>query len=283
MRDTKENWSNDPRMKQIANQQITNMVRSELRERAKNGFFSQPYPGYPTERYSTTGSDLTIPAGPWDTANEHAKPLNPGEIARLGTDGVRFDDLGRPLHPWIEDFVHDPNIGVISGPGAYWNYGENPAADPIYITRLPQPMVLLIRRRDTGSLALSGGFRNKTTQADGSAIFEDPVIAALREGKEEAGLRRPWFSRGQRIYSGLVGDRRVTAHAWVHSTAILFRPILPWPVHGRDDALQANWYPINKLPDQLFGSHRILVELAKQVVKGEIEIVGDEDTVTQAT
>jgi hypothetical protein len=26
-----------------------------------------------------------------------------------------------------------------------------------------------------------------------------------------------------------------------------------------------------------------LVELAKQVVKGEIEIVGDEDTVTQAT
>lgn len=251
----------------ITNSGIQQMIRSELGERARSGMFSAPYPGYPAARFSCDAPQLEVPDGEWTLPNSHAQPLDAETMHRLKDAGIRFDQRERPLHPWLEDFIHNPSVGVIGETGAYWNYGPNYTADPIVISRFPTQKVLLIRRGDTGSLALPGGFVDPG---------ESVVAASLRETREETGLRRPWFSSGRLIYDGPVADRRVTAHAWAHTGVVIWRTLFPWPsVRGDDDAIGAGWYNIDALPNELFGSHRLLVELARQIIRKEVELLDE--------
>lgn len=252
----------------VSFEQIRSEIRAELNVRARAGFFENPYPGYPSQRYVDTNlRSLDIPDGPWNLVNDKAVLPDPARRAQLEAAGIRFDSLGRPLHPWLEDLLANPRAGVITGPGAYWNYGPNRAADPIVISRFPKPMILMIRRGDTGTLALPGGFVEPG---------ENPVWSSLRELKEETGLKKPWLSKPQVIYDGIVADRRVTAHAWVQTTAVLWRTMFPWSkVSGQDDAVDSAWYPLDDLPEELFGSHKLIVELTKKVVAGEVEITDE--------
>lgn len=258
-------WQKGTGMK-LSNNDVQSMVRAELHERTKNGFFNIPYPGYPRVRFSCDPPALDVPDGPWSYPNTRAERLSKDSLVELGRIGIRIDSQGRPLHPWLEDFIHNPAVGVIGDTGNYWNYGPNYTADPIVISRFPKQKVLLIRRGDTGTLALPGGFVDQN---------EKVIDASLRELQEETALKRPRFNRrGRLIYDGPVADRRVTAHAWAHTGAVIWRTILPWRhVHGMDDATEARWYDLDLLPDELFGSHRLLVELARQVIRGEVELV----------
>ena len=210
------------------------------------------YPGYPAQRFSSQAESLAgidIPFGPWDH-NTHPLP-DPDETERFTEQGLTTDSLGRPLHPWAEDLLSPEKGGMVTGKGAYWHWGPNRTADPIVITNEERPRILLIERSDTGNLALPGGF------IDGD---EHPHAAAQRELLEETGF--PANQQGQLVYRGPVADLRTTLHAWAETSAYLFTVDEPLEVHGNDDALSADWYFVDELPDILFGSHAQLVALA---------------------
>ena len=210
------------------------------------------YPGYPAQRFSSQAESLAgidIPFGPWDH-NTHPLP-DPDETERFTEQGLTTDSLGRPLHPWAEDLLSPEKGGMVTGKGAYWHWGPNRTADPIVITNEEHPRILLIERSDTGNLALPGGF------IDGD---EHPHAAAQRELLEETGFSAN--QQGQLVYRGPVADLRTTLHAWAETSAYLFTVDEPLEVHGNDDALSADWYFVDELPDILFGSHAQLVALA---------------------
>ncbi len=257
---------------------------------------SGPYPGYPTERlYIAAGIDrsnpVVLPAGPWDipTASDTPDAMT---HARLQQQGVEFDASGRPLHPWLDAMITDPNVGVVTGKGKYWSWGPNYTADPIVIRRdLDEPHVLLIKRGDGTGWALPGGFVDKGEMAQ---------AAAIREAKEESGIDVMQFNHSvSEVYKGVLSDLRATANAWPETTAYcielnlgtkadqkrladmmaqnrrerLLRSIgrfafrggisrIPW--QGGDDAERAAWVPVAQCSDILFGSHSLLVAMAKE-------------------
>lgn len=202
------------------------------------------YPGYPEHQdryFSDLGRDFLEMDAPWMTED-----LSEVEAKNLA------------LHPWFDDMAQNRRIGVLAGKGFYWSWGANYTADPIIIRNdLDEPHLLLIKRSDTGQLALPGGFVDKG---------EDPINAAIREAGEEASIDLRGVE--PRItYQGPVADIRTTGHAWAETTAVRFDipnenatklPIGPYK--GGDDALEALWVPTSETSDSLFGSHRILVD-----------------------
>lgn len=242
-------------------------IRQNFIQRAQNGLFDVPYPGYPDIRFvSDDPGCIVVPEGPWSIHNKNLRPLTQEWIQLLQERGVQFNDDGLPIHPWLGDMIADPRIGVVGGPGSYWNHGPNYASDAVAISRLGKK-ILLIKRGDTGSWALPGGFR------DGND--EDPIIAARRELKEETRLGRivRVISKPVLLYAGIVADKRTTAVSWANTHAVLFRPLLPWlHAKGSDDAVEAKWFRLDELPDDFFGSHSVLVDLAKQYINGEVTI-----------
>jgi 8-oxo-dGTP pyrophosphatase MutT (NUDIX family) len=212
------------------------------------------YPGYPEQRLVidiSQDSDLEgirIPDGPW-RFNDGPLPTLLEQEA-LQKNGYSLDADGRPLHPWGAQLLSEQ--GVVIGKGTYWNWGPNYTADPIVITTEIRPRVLLIQRTDTGALALPGGF------IDPSDI--DSQTAAQRELLEETGLDIK--VNGRLIYDGPVNDPRTTLNAWPETAAYLFEIEAVADVAGRDDAASADWYYVDELPSNLYGSHRDLIEQA---------------------
>ncbi len=265
--------------------------KSASLEAFKQALRIMPYPGYPTTRLHGSPDTMLLPEGTWHMPSDSICPTG-DEAINLVQNGHRLDMFGRPLHPWLEDMLNDPDIGVVTGKGFYWKWGPNYTVDPIIFRHdLNEPHVLLIERADGTGWALPGGFKDQgETEQEG----------AKREAWEEAGINLDLLhSRVRRIYEGPLADLRATAHAWPETTAFCFdlsldskfdrrqlagmmadkrwkrtlRSVgrlafkekteqLPWK--GRDDARSAAWVPVSELDDKLFGSHRLLIELALQ-------------------
>ena len=233
-----------------------------FREETMSTTLTERYPGYPAERFVATINPETplqgieIPDGQWTLNNA---PLPSFEQSLVFIDaGYQTDSIGRPLHPWAHTLLSEEHGGVVTGKGAYWNWGPNPTADPIVLTTEARPRILLIQRSDTGILALPGGF------VDGG---EDPYDTARRELQEETGL--DIAVAGQLVYDGPVADLRATLHAWPETSAYVFHVDAPQVVTGADDALNADWYYVDELSDQLFGSHAMLVERALETLENQ--------------
>lgn len=231
-----------------------NETMNRLYKATEHTISADTYPGYPKERLvlrdARERSDLTLPDGPWTT---RVMPFpSESEQQSLIEKGCELDAYGRPLHPWLRDMLQNPNVGVVTGTGEYYNWGPNYTADPIVLTAESVPKVLLIKRGDTGKWALPGGFVDEG---------ETAINAAKRELFEEAGVLLG-DSDGTHIYSGVVADLRTTAHAWAETTAILWRVDTELPVGGHDDAVDAKWFSSDSLPDELHGSHAVLIDLA---------------------
>ncbi|MEO8691283.1 MAG: NUDIX hydrolase, partial [Candidatus Saccharimonas sp.] len=64
------------------------------------------------------------------------------------------------------------------------------------------------------------------------------------------------------IYRGPVDDPRSTLHAWPETTAYLWRLDEKCTVIASDDARNATWMPLDRMPDKLYGSHAILAKCA---------------------
>ena len=210
----------------------------------------EPYPEYPSRRLVLPEMTLDIPDGPWQM-NDTDRP-SPDATNAFERAGYKTDAVGRPLHPLATQMLTDPSIGVVTGRGRYWRWGPNFAADAIVITEEPQPHVLLIQRGDTGDWALPGGFINRGEK--------DAAKSARRELAEETQLHID--TPGILVYKGVVGDKRTTLHAWVETSAYLFRIPERLPVIGSDDARDARWVALDALEGALFGSHRYLLDQA---------------------
>lgn len=206
--------------------------------------------------------NLNIPDGSWWMNPSDNHPLQLDEIQDLQAKGVtRFDNAGRPLHPWIDAIAQYPDFGFACGKGSYYQWGPNFTADPIVLRYdLSEPHVLLIQREDTKDWALPGGFIDPG---------EDGPTTARRETQEETGITIPHTIAGTHIYQGPVADPRTTLHAWPETTAVRFdipdelAATLPegtW--QGSDDAVRATWAPLSALEENLFGSHLVLIQQA---------------------
>lgn len=222
------------------------------------------YPGYPSfsDRLHINIDNLPrdaqgtlhIPHGPWHIAKHPNRPNpevfpSPSEMAAFLDQGYELDTYGRPLHPWLRDMLERPDIGIVTGKGAYWHWGPNKTVDPVVFW---EDNVLLVQRKDTGAWALPGGFLDN----------EPPLSGAIRELYEETGVIMPDPSAGCLIYEGPVVDTRVTAHAWPETSAFAFRLEHKQSLkHQESEVAAAAWVPVTRALDGLlFGSHRLLVE-----------------------
>lgn len=193
----------------------------------------------------------TDPAALTDVAERQAAALVP----------FRLDDRGRPLHPAGRTGKTGRNLG---------RWGENAAADPIVIagTGPDDWRVLLIRRADCGQWAIPGGMVDPG---------ETAPAALVRELREETGVDLAHLTP-HILKRGLVDDPRESDHAWVATTAALYRLPAPVPAAAADDATDAAWLPftgMDALQEALQGSggtlyetHRPLLATALQHLTG---------------
>jgi hypothetical protein len=148
------------------------------------------YPSYPTfqnrlvsdiaDLGTTSEGLLIVPDGKWTInkhPNRHDEDTHPtdSQRSRLGLECLNYDSQGRPLHPWFDRMIEDPNIGVVTGKGWYWGWGPNLTVDPIIIK---QNHILLVKRNDTHGWALPGG-------------MVDPGETVARAGRRETEEETP--------------------------------------------------------------------------------------------
>ena len=126
-----------------------------------------------------------------------------------------------------------------------WFDGPNHTADAVILDPHTDK-ILLIRRGDTGEWALPGGFID---------IDEPAILAAQREAAEEAGIT---LGDGQLVYQGIVDDPRNSEKSWIETSAYVFLASSKQGVSGNDDAIDAEWQPLDALPP-LYASHRDIV------------------------
>ena len=120
-------------------------------------------------------------------------------------------------------------------------------ADCVVITKEAEPKVLLIQRGFEpfkGCWAFPGGFMN---------MDETTEQCAIRELEEETGLV---VSNLQQIgaYSKVDRDPR----GRIVTVAYLVRVDAPVPVIGKDDAAEAEWFPLSALPQLAFDHEDII-------------------------
>jgi ADP-ribose pyrophosphatase YjhB (NUDIX family) len=206
---------------------------------------------------------LDFPVGAWHIRGHvnqvhnpraHDMPTAEDEL-RFREMNLRTDTLGRPLHPWLKEMIEDTALGVVTGKGAFWNWGPNRTADPLLVH---DEHILLIRRGDTGAWAFPGGFVDEGEHA---------AKTARRELWEETGVEIPDTILPQYVYDGPVTDLRTTANAWPHTTAVMFKldPNTQRPIPIFSDEVEGGeWVPLDRAigGDRLRGGHKVILELA---------------------
>lgn len=235
------------------------------------------YEGYPSTRLVVSEkvpSDVFLPEGPWHVGDVSDRPTpvllpTTEQIEVFRQQGLEVDMLGRPLHPLIKRMLANKALGVVTGNGALWNYGPNQAADILPVAGKRSPYVALIERKDGGGIATAGGFANSG---------ELSQTTALREGGEELGkiiqlAMRLAISRDshsiQQVYSDIVtGDRRSTAHSWIHTEAFVARIPFRVPLTAGDDAVAARWYRLDRLPEGISPAHVPILQAAQEHILG---------------
>ncbi len=213
--------------------------------------------------------------------NKDPKKINDLNTRSSHIDGGFKIDLisGRPLNPAGET--------GINGRGLLWRWGPNHAADPLVFRVVKKSnnekviQVLVIKRRDTGDLALPGGM---VDPQDGNVS-----VTAKRELVEEAGNLKneeekakfksdvdEMFKIGKIVYKGQVDDPRNTNNAWMETVVIAV--VCPFEIASRmriragDDAVNALWLDTtSEQVEKLYALHSYFVKLGLQALKEEIE------------
>ncbi|CNF63221.1 glmZ(sRNA)-inactivating NTPase [Mycobacterium tuberculosis] len=228
---------------------------------------SEPFPGYaptdvtPPELQPGQGLAASVAAG-W--AEPYTDPAAlPDAAARRAAALIAYDldAEGRPLHPGGRTGKTGRNLG---------KWGENAAADPIVVagTGPDDWRVLLIRRSDCGQWAIPGGMVDPG---------ETAPAALVRELREETGVDLADLFP-HILARTLVADPRESDHAWVATTAALYRLPAPVAAAAADDATDAGWFPFTGLDalqealqgigGTLYAAHRPLLATALQHLTG---------------
>ncbi len=126
-------------------------------------------------------------------------------------------------------------------------------ADVVLVTREPRPRVLLIKRAKdpfAGRWALPGGFVNEN---------ERLIDAAKRELLEETGVT---VTDLEQLCAA--GDPGRDPRGWVVSV-VFFARVDVVDAKGADDAAEAKWFRMDKLPELAFDHADILKRAAGRV------------------
>ena len=160
----------------------------------------------------------------------------------------------------------------------YWYKGMNPTVDNVILRKTNDSYeILLIKRAgkvEQGKWALPGGFvdTNAKKGEEWKAGRETPRQAAIRELQEETGLYIQALSNIVKdigVYEGSNRDPRDTAESWSRSYA--FGVLLPdnfstKDISARDDAADAKWFDIKKLPVLAFDHSTIIGDALKKLI-----------------
>lgn len=140
--------------------------------------------------------------------------------------------------------------------------GQNYTADAVIFD--PDVASVLLILRSSGIWGIPGGFIDPEDPS--------PAAAALREVSEEATDETP--QDGRHVYSGRVTDPRNSEARWIETSAYRFT----LPLTARlftDDELDKNeviavkWWGLDELPEQLYGSHAMLIKRALDYTMSE--------------
>lgn len=177
--------------------------------------------------------------------SETYEPPSQERLREFEEIGLTLDELGRPLHPWLE--THDIDLPDET---TLWRWGPNTAADAI-VLNADRPEVLLIQRAD-GTWANAGGF------VDAS----DPhaAAAAAREAGEEAGIKLD-LADALPVHNGIVHDKRASKYSWVTTATFLWRRSIQLDMlTAADDAQDIRLASLAEVRhEQLYGSHNDLI------------------------
>lgn len=250
--------------------------KSQLLDCYAHALQQPPYPGYPEQHqrlivdlmpYDEHGHIALDTTGSWvagatlPTRDEQLTDV----LHNIGYPKMCMLDADyRPLHPWWRDIITRPEIGGVVGKGFYYYWGANYTADAAVIAHDTNnmPHILLIQRADSGQWALPGGFINSD---------EPSKMAAVRELQEETSLLLDAsLADAHKLYTGPVLDIRTTLHAWAETHLWLFNAYgtgLP-NIAAHDDAQDAMWVALHELPDNLYGSHPVLVQMVLNQILG---------------
>ena len=125
--------------------------------------------------------------------------------------------------------------------------------DTVVMTREETPSILLIERGNppfAGSWALPGGFVDEC---------ETVAEAAPRELAEETGLQVGWLEM-LGVYDTPGRDPR----GWTVSVVYLARIHARVEVKGDDDASDARWFAVDKLPELAFDHAMIVADALRR-------------------
>jgi 8-oxo-dGTP pyrophosphatase MutT (NUDIX family) len=137
---------------------------------------------------------------------------------------------GRPVNPC-------QSTGIRYGRNELGHWGEQLCADAVAISygRQGRPWLLMVERRDGHGWALPGGYVDPG---------EEPVVAAIRELREETGLTLRGARTIQVEQPTYVPDPRASDEAWMVTVPVWVIYDLDRPaVVGGDDARRAGWVP----------------------------------------
>ncbi len=151
---------------------------------------------------------------------------------------------------WIEDEKR------LACPECYWVNYENPSPSSAALVRNEKGEILLVKRGKEpgkGKWALPSGFIE---------IDETPKKACLRELKEETGLK------GEVVR--LVGVYSQKSLLYRNVLIIGYEVKASGSLSPGSDSLEAEFFPLDNLPDIPFSSHRKMIEdgTKKKKMKG---------------
>ncbi|OLR94890.1 NUDIX hydrolase [Actinokineospora bangkokensis] len=202
---------------------------------------------------------------------------HPGVTAWARSRGWPVDQHGRPVNPRHRQLLADPRIGLCTGLGPSWRWGEQVVVDAVAVA---EGHVALIERdtpHDGTIPALPGGYAapadSGLTPADWTVGYR-PVTAAgitataVRELAEETGALVPDGARTRVVREIRPVSSPHTLNAWtvVYTVAVHLPRRAPL-----DGGLPASWVPLDALDgvvDRMWPDHRVALAAGVEAVVG---------------
>ncbi|UJR13487.1 hypothetical protein I4U23_000501 [Adineta vaga] len=215
-------------------------------------------------------AEVVLKSPPWadDPDATKIKKFNEidGKIDRTSlTDKYNIDkETNRPRNP-------QGRTGL-SGRGLLGRWGPNHAGDPV-VTRWAKSgdtdkgkvlEIILIKRKDTGELALPGGMVDAGEHVS-AAIKREFIEEAMNSNEDGAKQIDELFKTASTIYAGYVDDPRNTDNSWMETEAANMHDetgdlTKDLKLEAGDDAAKVKWYSLDR-DHKLYASHEKIIEL----------------------
>ncbi|GLZ43529.1 NUDIX hydrolase [Actinokineospora sp. NBRC 105648] len=194
--------------------------------------------------------------------------VHPGLRDHLRARGWALDQHGRPLHPHHVQLLADPRIGLPTGLGYAWWWGETAVVDTVVTTDTGH-VLLIPRTTDQGVIpSLPGGYalpgdEHRTTAqwrgGDRALTIDGIAAAGARTLRAETGLALPAGTPARIVRAIRPVSSPHTLHAW--TCTYTTHAHLPGTPPALDPATGAWWCDVDGLhrdgiEDRMWPDHR---------------------------